>query len=190
MGCPFAVTSILCFLLLYGKKKTNFLRSVRSLSALFWPRVQHTGCLLPLTSTHVENKHLARQGSINNATLFRHPIVSAAAVFCLTFLFWRLRVRTVLRVFTVYFTWFEYSDGNKCDEDVGNNEVCVFSASYLFTSMPHTHTHSMYTWMHTCMCERKLSGKHHTIKGHPAGCSPEEKSRHFCGSACECLHSC
>lgn len=181
------LAGIFCFLLYYENKRPNFLGSVRSPSALFWPRVRHTGCLLPITSTHVENKHLARQGSINNTPSFRYLIVSAAAVFCLTFLFC---VRTVLRVFTVYFTWFEYRDGNRCDEDVGNNEVCVFSASYLFTSMPHTRTHSMYTWMHTCMCERTLSGKHHTIKGHPAGCSPEEKSRHFCGSACECLRSC
>lgn len=64
------------------KKRHHFFGSVRSPSVLFWPHVQHGECLLPLTSTRVENKHLARQRSINNTPSLCCPRVSAAAAFC------------------------------------------------------------------------------------------------------------
>lgn len=71
-----------CINIRLTKKRHHLFGSVRSPSVLFWPRVQHRECLLALTSTRVENKHLARQRSINNTPSLCCPLVSAAAAFC------------------------------------------------------------------------------------------------------------
>lgn len=79
---PALFSSSYCLNIRLTKKRHHLFGSVRSLSVLFWPRVQHGECLLALTSTCVENKHLTRQRSINNTLSLCCPLVSAAAAFC------------------------------------------------------------------------------------------------------------
>lgn len=81
LPCIFPFASY-CINIQLTKKRHHLFGSVRSPSVLFWPRVQHGECLLALTSTCVENKHLARQCSINNTPSLCCPLVSAAAAFC------------------------------------------------------------------------------------------------------------
>lgn len=102
---PAFSTSSYCMNIQLIKERHHFLGSVRSLSVLFGLHVQHTGCLLPLTSTHVENKHLAWQGSINNMPSLCCPIVSAAAVFCLPFLSFVVAV-CICTVFVCFYCTF------------------------------------------------------------------------------------